>query len=73
MRNSRAHGVRGVVDLLQLLEVPRLVVHLNLERVNLEQLGAALRLVVLAALRGVVQIADELGGGGRVIRWAGGW
>ena len=62
MRDSRAHGVRGVVDLLQLLEVPRLVVHLDLERVDLEQLRAALRLVVLAALGGIVQIADELGG-----------
>jgi hypothetical protein len=47
---------------LQLLEIARFVVHLNLERVDLEQLGAALRLgLVVPVLCGcAVEVADYL-------------
>jgi len=47
---------------LELLDVTHLIVHLNLERIDLEELGASLRLVfaVHGSFGSGVQVADEL-------------
>lgn len=48
---------------LQLLEVSRLVIHLDFECVNLQQLSTTLRLVIaVSANSGVMKITNELGG-----------
>lgn len=45
-----------------MLEIPRLIVHLNLEGIDLKKLRAALRLIVALGTQGRrMQVSDKLG------------
>ena len=61
VRDRGAHGVGGVVDLLELLVVLRLVVHLDLERVDLQQLCPLLcDVLAVCTSRSLVKISQDL-------------
>ena len=61
VRDRGAHRVGGVVDLLELLVVLRLVVHLDLERVDLQELCPLLRNVfAVCTCRSLVKISKNL-------------
>ena len=61
VRDRGAHRVGGVVDLLELLVVFRLVIHLNLECVDLEELRSFLcDVLAVCARRGLVKISQDL-------------